>query len=178
MRHFKYLKNYKTYESNDYMSKRYNYDEHPLNETLINLFNKYNSNNDINWDDLPYLKESDILDSLKLINGDGEIESGDHMSPRYTEHFGDLVLIVFAYAGGLTGKYTYKYEIKVVKKSSKSVSQIGGGYGTSGFDFATYDTPALIISENCPTIVDKEVISKVINDFREVLNDIHRKGEY
>lgn len=52
-----------------------------------------------------------------MIQGDGEIIKESY-TPRYIEHFGDLTLVVFGYAFGLTGKYKYRYEIKVVKKST------------------------------------------------------------
>lgn len=166
------MKHLKLYEEfNSYMRDKYQMDKYPLNEKLLELFDKYNTYdaNNFDWDNAKWVGDKSVLESLEMIQGDGEIESGAHTTPRYIEHFGDLVLLVFGYAGGLTGKYSYEYEIKVVNKSTKRTTQIGGGYGTSGIDFATYDTPALIIPEDCPTIVDKEVIGKVINEFRELL---------
>ncbi len=165
------MKHLKLYEEfNDYTKKRYEMDKYPLNSELLEIFRKHNTydSSSFDWQNAKSVSDEDVLESLKMIQGDGEI-TVESYTPRYIEHFGDLALVVFGYAFGLIGKYQYQYEIKVVNKSTKTVTQVGGGYGASGIDFAKYDTLAYITSEKCPTIVDKEVISKVINEFRELL---------
>jgi hypothetical protein len=161
------MKHLKTFET--YNSDKYEFNKHPLNEQLLELFDKYNTYDYNNNDKPKWVGDKDVLESLEMIQGDGELITDSHRAPRYIEHFGDLALVVFGYASGLIGKYQYVYEIKVVKKSTKQTTQVGGGYGTSGIDFSSYDTPAHIVSDNCPPIDDKEVISKVINEFRELL---------
>mgnify|MGYP003332371305 CR=1 FL=1 len=149
----KYLK-----EFNDYMRKKYQMDKYPLNELLMELFEKYNKYE--YHDDLPNVRESDVIESLEMIEGDGKVITSSNY-PRYEEHFDNWILIIFGYRGGLINKVYYQYEIKVIDKSSERTS-----YGDF-VNFKHYDTAAMMYSDNCPQIVDKEVISKVINDFKE-----------
>jgi len=164
----KYLKIYE--EFNDYTRNKHQMDKYPLNETLFNLFDKYNTydSESSGYDEPTRITDQDVVDSLDMIKGDGEIKISDGRA-RYIEKFGDTVLIVFGTRGGLMTKWLYQYEISVLSESSKRITQIGGGYGTSGFDMSDYDYSANIIFEDCPVIVDKDVIGKVINELRESL---------
>jgi len=46
---------------------------------------------------------------------------------------------------------------------------VGGGYGTSGIDFSSYNTLVWISRQDCPEIYDVDVIGNVINDFRKII---------
>ena len=164
MKHLRKFESYKSYTREE----KYDFDKYPLNENLMDLFDKYSNREDIDWEDMKWVGDNDVKESLEMIKGEGEV-TVESYTPRYIEHFDDLALVVFGYAVGLTGKYLYEYEIKVVDKSTKRTSQVGGGYGTSGIDFSHYDTLAFISSEGCPKIVEKDVISNVINEFRELI---------
>lgn len=151
-------------EFSEYIKNQYDFDKYPLNEDLLILFDKYKSTQKEQ-----YIHESDVVKSLKLIKGDGEFIYDGMTSPRYREYFGNYALIVFGYDGVGWNKSVYSYEIKVVDVSTKTTRQVGGGYGTSGIDFAFYQTLAYIGHQACPSIYDVDVISNIINDFREII---------
>ena len=141
--------------------------EYPLMKDLMGLFEKYNHVGNINWDDLPYLNKKSVKETLEMIEGDGEVIYNGS-SPRYIEKFGDIVLVVHGSIHGLTHK-VYEYEIKVLSEKSKRSTQIGGSYGASGIIMNDYNYSLIMGYQECPTIVDPEVISKVINDFRKLI---------
>lgn len=167
----KHLKTFESYSVSKSYSRedKYQFGKYPLNEKLMDLFDKYNTEkHDDYYGDAVSVREQDVVDSLDMIKGDGELKiDGDR--PRYIEKFGDTVLVVHGSRGGLISKWLYQYEIKVLNESSKRTTQIGGGYGTSGIDMSSYDYSAMLHYEDNPQIIDKTVISKVINDFRELL---------
>lgn len=152
---------------------KYKFSEYPLNERLVELFNKYNDDDEVNWDELPWIGDMDVLDSMKRIKGNGELKVESYI-PSYVEHFDkNIALVVHGYAFGLTGKSQYRYEIKVVNKNPKSSSQIGGGYETSGIIMHQYSTFAWIVSDDNPQIFEKDFIGNVINEFRiDIINFI------
>ena len=164
------MKHLKTFESHgNYRADRYEFYKYPLNEKLMDLFDKYNTEKHDNYYGEPErVRESDVLESLEMIQGDGEVITSGQ-KPYYLERFGDTVLVVHGSTGGLISKWLYEYEIKVLSESSKRTTQIGGGYGTSGFDMSSYRQSAMIHYGSNPQIIDKTVISKVINEFRELL---------
>lgn len=140
----KYIKLFKTYTMNENHKIT-------LDEKLMELFYKYNTyvHDPYNYDEEKWVTDNDVLESMRMINGDGELFTNSP-TPNYVEIFGDTTLVVYGYSYGLLGKYQYQYEIKVFNKKSKTKY-------------------AHILPEENPKIIDKTLISKVINGFRRII---------